>query len=165
MQERLSIRGFEKSRRALVSWAAACAGLALTGLGGCAASLHSPTLGVERLAVDRLKVTGLTMEADFRVLNPNPEELQIQSFEYELNVNGRRLGRGYHREPLHLASFEERLVHSRFTLNLLALPLGVREVLDDDRVHARVRTTFYVNDRGRLRHLRTHSDADVPLGH
>jgi LEA14-like dessication related protein len=165
MQKRSSIRGSRRSRRTVAGLALAGAGLALTVLSGCAAAIHAPRLGVERLAVDRFKVVGLSMDVDFRILNPNPAELMIESFEYDVVVNGVRLGRGYQREPLQLAPFGERPVRSRFTLNFLTLPIGVREVLAEERVHARVHTTFYVRDGGRLRHLSAHSDADVPLGH
>jgi LEA14-like dessication related protein len=130
------------------------------------ATTRTPLLRVERLEIDKLKISGLAMHVDFMAVNPNPEDLPVEHFEYELWLNGMRLGRGVHREPLLMRAYEERRIRSRFQLNLLALPIGVRRVLDSEYVNAHVKGVFFVdNRRGGLKGLGFTSSAHVELSH
>jgi LEA14-like dessication related protein len=120
---------------------------------------------LEKLRVDKVNVTGMKLEVRFQVRNPNPEPLRVQNFEYEMKLNGRRLGRGYHPDPFELEGFGSRSVESSFDLNFLSVPSGVRQVLERDRVRAEVRGNFYVWQAGSdgLRRLGFKSDAEVGL--
>jgi LEA14-like dessication related protein len=130
---------------------------------GCAATLRPPTLQVERLDVERVRVTGAVMDVLFRVRNVNPDPILIESFEYDLVLNGHRLGRGYYAEPVPIDAFGDERVVSRFDLNFLSLPGTVRAILEHDRARARVDGRFYVR-RGRSREtLPFSSDAEVDL--
>jgi len=142
--------------------AALALGLAL--LCACASALKPPSLRVEGLRVDKLGITGAALDVRFRIQNPNPEPLFIDKFEYELILNGHRLGRGYHPDPIELDGFRDERVVSRFNVNLLSLPGTIKAILDDDRAAARVEGTFYVRDKGDLKRMRFDADADVDLG-
>jgi LEA14-like dessication related protein len=134
------------------------------GLAGCA-SLKAPSMQLEHLRVDKVNVTGLKLDVRFQVRNPNPEPLRVQNFEYELKLNGRRLGRGYHSDSFELEGFGSRSVESSFDLNFLSVPSGVKQVLERDRVRAEVKGNFFVRQDGSadLRRLGFKTDAEVRL--
>jgi LEA14-like dessication related protein len=133
-------------------------------LAGCA-SLRTPTLQVEKLDMAGVRLTGAGMDVAFRVRNPNPEPLLIERFEYELKLNGRRLGRGYYPDALELRGFEDASVVSRFDLNFFSLPSSVKRIFDRDRVDAEVKGTFYVQQPGQSpRELKFKSKARVNVG-
>lgn len=132
-------------------------------LGACS-TLKTPLLQVEGVHLDRVRVTGAGIGVNFRVQNPNPEPLLIERFEYELKLNGRRLGRGYHTEPIRLDGFRDERLQSRFGLNFLSLPGAVREMLDDNRANVQVKGNFYVREGGGLRKMGFSNTAHVDLG-
>jgi len=138
-------------------------GLLATALVSCA-GIKTPLLQVEGLHLDRIRVTGAGVDVNFRVQNPNPEPVLIERFEYELKLNGRRLGRGYHTEPIRLDGFKDERLRSRFGLNFLSLPGAVREVLDDDRANVQVKGDFYVRSGDGLKKLGFKNNARVDLG-
>lgn len=144
--------------------ALAFAVLALAGAVGCA-GLKPPVLQVEHLGIGKVRVTGASLRVAFHAQNPNPEPLHIARFEYELKLNGRRLGRGYHADPVDLPGFGSERIESRFDLNFLSLPRGIQRVLDQDRVKASVKGHFYVAEGGHLRKLGFSSNAQVRLEH
>lgn len=130
---------------------------------GCA-TLRTPSLQVESLKMDKLRVTGAGLDVGFRVQNPNPEALLIERFEYELEVNGRTLGRGFHADAVPLDGFRDARVDTRFALNFLSLPGAVKEVLESDRAKVRVKGNFYVRRGDGLKKLGFRSGAEVDLG-
>jgi LEA14-like dessication related protein len=140
------------------------AGLALAALlpAGCA-SLKPPTLSVDGLKVGDMGVTGVAMDVRFRVRNPNPEPITVDRFEYELFLNGERLGRGYDAKGFQLEGFGEDKVTSRFDVNFLSLPGAVRQVLRHDRGHAHVKGHFYVRRGEGLKKMGFDADAEVDL--
>ena len=137
--------------------------LCVVGLASCA-SLKTPTLQVEALRIDKVRITGAGVEVAFRVQNPNPEPIVIERFEYQLKLNGHGLGRGYYSEPIRLDGFKDERLRSRFGLNFLSLPGAIKEVLDDDRADVHVNGTFYVRRGGDLTKLRFSNGARVDLG-
>lgn len=137
--------------------------LVLASLSGACASLKTPTLQVESLKLDKVRVTGAGVDVAFRVQNPNPETLLIERFEYELKINGNPLGRGYYSETIRLDGFKDERVKSRFGVNFLRLPGVVQGILDDDRAKVQVEGTFYVRSGGGLKKLGFKNDANVDL--
>lgn len=131
-------------------------------LAACA-SLQPPRLQVQKLSVDRAGITGLGMKVGFAVQNPNDKDLEIERFEYELLVNGRSLGRGYNADPVTIRAFGEERVASRFNVDFLRLPGAVKAVLDQDRVQARARGTFYVRQGSGVKKVGFNSEATVDL--
>ena len=146
------------------AWAPTLAGLAIVALlsGGCA-SLKPPTLSIDGLTVGDMGVTGVALDVRFRVRNPNPEALTIERLEYELFVNGNRLGRGFEPKGLSLDGFGEGKVQSRFDVNFLSLPGVVKDLLRQNRVKARVKGRFYTSGHYGNRRLGFDADADVDL--
>ncbi len=135
---------------------------AALGLAACA-SVKPPTLRVQGLGVGRVGITGANLHVTFGVRNPNPEDLLIERFEYELVLNGHRLGRGYVADPVSLKGFGEERVSSDFNLNFLNVPGTVKAILDRDRARARARGHFYVREGSGLKKIGFDSDAEVDL--
>lgn len=129
---------------------------------GCA-SLRSPDVRVASMRLDGVSLTGARVDVGLQIRNVNPEDLQIERFDYEVKINGKILGRGFQSTPLMLAGFEGERVVSRLDINLLKIPGAVRRSLDRDRVDAEVKGTFYVRDGARLRKLRFGSHGTVDL--
>jgi LEA14-like dessication related protein len=129
---------------------------------GCA-TIKAPTLQLEGLGVDKVRITGLSLDVGFHVRNPNPEPLRVERFEYELKLNGRRLGRGYYPDSFELAGFGDEKIKSSLDVNFLALPQGVQRILERDEVRAEIKGKFYVQEGGGLKGLGFKSDAKVRI--
>ena len=130
-------------------------------LAACAsAPILPPTLQVAGLKVGEMGLSGVSLDVRFRVRNPNQGRIKIDRFEYELSVNGQRMGRGFQAQPVEIEPFEEREVVSRFDLNLLSLPGAVKTVLAENAVAAHVEGLFYVKGRDPMPFA---SDAQVNL--
>lgn len=139
------------------------AAVGLVSLAACA-SVKAPILRVDGLRMGKAGITGASMEVAFALRNPNPEPMLVERFDYELFVNGQRLGRGYQPAAVDLPGFGEQRVTSRFDLNFLSLPGAVKAVLDDDRARARVKGHFYVRQSGGgPKKLGFDADADVDI--
>lgn len=141
---------------------AALAAVGAVLLASCATT-KPPTLQLQKLTMGRVGITGARMNVAFAVRNPNPEELLIERFEYELVLNGRSLGRGYEPNAVTVRGFGEERVVSRFDLNFLKLPGGIKEVLEDNEVRAQARGAFYVRRGQSLKKMRFDSDVRVDL--
>jgi LEA14-like dessication related protein len=139
------------------------AGLVLLALAAAACGVKAPILAVDGLKVGDMGITGVALDVRFRVRNPNPEPLNIDRMEYELFVNGNRLGRGFDSKGLPLEGFGEGKVQSRVDVNFLALPGAIKDVLHQDRVKARVKGHFYTSGSYGNKRLGFDADADVNL--
>lgn len=112
----------------------------------------------------KLRLTGLGLEVGLAIRNPNPERVLIERFEYELELNTRRLGRGYFTEAIEIPALEERSVTATFDLNFLSLPGTVRAVLEEREVLAAIDGKFYVATGGSSpRAIGFKSQGRVPL--
>ena len=138
--------------------------LALSLLAAACASVKAPILAVDSLKVGNMGITGVALDVGFRIRNPNPEPLSVERFEYELFVNGNRLGRGFESKGFELAGFGEATVRSRFDVNFLGVPGAVKDVLKQDRVKARAKGRFFASGAFGRRELGFDSDAEVGLG-
>jgi LEA14-like dessication related protein len=127
------------------------------------ASVKAPILALDGLKVGDMGITGVALDVRFRVRNPNPEPLNIDRMEYELFVNGNRLGRGFDSKGLPLEGFGEGKVQSRVDVNFLSLPGAIKDVLREDRVKARVKGHFYTSGPGGNKRLGFDADADIDL--
>jgi LEA14-like dessication related protein len=128
------------------------------------ASLKTPTLSVEKIEKPKLGISGARLQVVFSVRNPNPDDLLLEKMEFDLELSGRRVGRGYVSETVRLPGFGRERVRSEVDVNLLSLPGAVREALEEDRARARVEGDFYVRtDGGRLKRLSFSSSAETRL--
>jgi LEA14-like dessication related protein len=139
------------------------AGLVLLALVAPACGVKAPILAVDGLKVGDMGVTGVALDVRFRVRNPNPEPLNVDRMEYELFINGNRVGRGFDSKGLPLEGFAEGKVESRVDVNFLALPGTVKDVLREDRVKARVKGHFYTSGHYGNKRLGFDADAEVDL--
>ena len=143
---------------------AAWLGLTLVAcLASACATVKAPILAVDGLKLGDMGITGVAIDVRFRVRNPNPEPLNIDRLEYELFVNGNRLGRGFESKGLQLPGFGEGKVASRFDVNFLSLPGVVKDLLREDKVKARVKGNFYTSGAYGNKRLGFDADADVDL--
>jgi LEA14-like dessication related protein len=140
------------------------AGVVALALAASACGVKAPILAVDGLKVGDMGITGVALDVRFRVRNPNPEPLDIDRMEYELFVNGNRLGRGFDSKGLALAGFGEGKVQSRVDVNFLTLPGAIKDVLHQDRVKARVKGSFYTSGSYGTKRLGFDADAEVDLG-
>jgi hypothetical protein len=76
---------------------------------------------------------------------------------------GLSIGRGFVPESLPLEPFKGKQVTSRFNLNDFGIPGAVKEVLDEDKIDATVRGTFYVKGRYWTRRLPYAATSTIPL--
>ena len=149
--------------RKLGSAGSVAAAIAVVLLASGCASVKSPILAVDGVKVGDMGLSGVAVDVGFRIRNPNPEPLRIERFEYELFVNGNRLGRGYESKGLDLEGYGETKVRTRFDVNLLSLPGAVKDVLGQDRVKARAKGKFYATGSFGRKELGFDSDAEVDL--
>jgi LEA14-like dessication related protein len=141
-------------------WTAA--GLVLLTL-GTACGVKAPILAVDGLRVGDMGITGVALDVRFHVRNPNPEPLNVDRMEYELFLNGNRLGRGFDSKGLPLEGFGEGKVQSRVDVNFLSVPGAIKDVLRQDRVKARVKGHFYTSGHYGNKRLGFDADAEVSL--
>ena len=127
------------------------------------ASVKPPSVRVAGLHLDGVSLTGARVDVGLQIRNVNPEDLQIERFDYEIKLNGQVLGRGFSSDPLMLAGFKEDKVVSRVDVNLLKVPGVVKNVLDKDRVNAEIKGTFYVREGSGLRKIKFGSEGNVDL--
>jgi LEA14-like dessication related protein len=127
------------------------------------ASIKPPAVRVAGVHLDGISLTGARVDVGLDIRNVNPEDLQIDRFEYEVKLNGRVLGRGYQADPLMLQGFKEDRVVSRLDVNFLRVPGAVKNILERDRVNAEVKGTFYVREGSGLRKIKFGSRGDVDL--
>ena len=133
------------------------------GLAGCGPKLKPPTLRVDSIAVKGLRLTGVGLDVRFQIRNTNPDDLLIEKFEYELELNGKALGRGYYTDAVRLRGFGEAELTSRFDLDFLKLPAGIKAILERDEVDAEANGTFYVVSGDKSARLPFHGAGRVPL--
>ena len=127
------------------------------------ASIKPPAVRVAGIHFDGISLTGARIDVGLHIRNVNPEDLQIERFDYEVKLNGKVLGHGYQSDPLMLQGFKEDSVVSRLDVNLLKIPGAVKTALERDRVDAEVKGTFYVRDGSGLRKIKFGSRGNVDL--
>ena len=127
------------------------------------ASVKPPSVRVAGIHLDGVSLTGARVDVGLEIRNVNPENLQIERFDYEVKLNGAVLGRGFQSDPLMLGGFKEDRVISRLDVNFLKIPGVVKNALERDRVDAEVKGTFYVREGSRLRKIKFGSRGNVDL--
>jgi LEA14-like dessication related protein len=128
---------------------------------GCA-SLQPPRIQVQRLGRPQVELTGATLDVTFNVRNPNPDPITIERVQYDLILNGVRVGDGFITQSVEVAGFGEARMSSRFDLNYLRVPGAVKSIMDRDRVDARTRGRFYMR-RGGGRERRVNFSSEATL--
>jgi LEA14-like dessication related protein len=112
-----------------------------------------PSLAIDGMKIADMGVTGAVLDISLRMRNTDPNPLRIERFEYDLLVDGKKVGHGYYPQALDIAAFTEQKISSRFDLNFLALPGAVKSLFQKDKVAAEILGTYYIKQMGRLRGL------------
>lgn len=126
----------------------------------CGPAIKPPSLQVAGLKFAGAGLTSAKLNVSFNVRNVNPMPIAVESFDYELSLNGNRLGKGYYPTRMELGGMAEQKVVSTFDLNWLSLPGTVRSLLQQDHVRAHVDGSFYIAG-GKALHFS--NEADVTL--
>jgi LEA14-like dessication related protein len=126
------------------------------------ATLDPPRVQVARLGRPQMGLTGATLDVTFNVRNPNPDPITIERVQYDLFLNGVRVGDGFITQTVELAGFGEARMSSRFDLNYLRVPGAVKSIMERDRVDARTRGRFFMRrGGGRVRRVNFASEASL----
>jgi LEA14-like dessication related protein len=120
-----------------------------------------PSLAIDGMKIADMGVTGAVLNISLRMRNTDPNPMRIERFEYDLLVDGKKVGHGYHPETIDIAAFTEQKITSRFDLNFLALPGAIKSLFQKDQVPAEIQGTYYVRQMGRLRGLPMQAKATV----
>jgi LEA14-like dessication related protein len=123
--------------------------MASLALASCGPALKPPTLRLDKVGVEKARLSGLGLDVFFLMRNPNPDPILVEGMEYDLVINGRRIAKGYYPEVVALGPFAQERILSHLDVNWLSLPGAVRSVFDQDRAQARVDGTFYVRQGSR----------------
>ena len=139
--------------------------VASTALLSACASVKPPAVSVAGVHLNGVSLTGAHVDVGLNIRNVNPENLQIERFEYEVKLNGAVLGRGFNSDPLMLAGFKEDKVVSRVDVSFLKVPGVVKKTLEKDKVDAEIKGTFYVREGSGLKKVKFDSRGKVDLSH
>jgi LEA14-like dessication related protein len=116
-------------------------------LGGCALfgdKVKAPNLQVAGIKYSGTGLTGAKLNVTFNVRNVNPTPLVIESFRYDLTLNGEKLGSGYFPTRLELAGMAEQKVSSVFDLSFLKVPAAVQTIIQQEHVLAHISGKFFL---------------------
>lgn len=138
--------------------------LGVVALGACAPAMKPPSLRLDKVSVEKARLSGMSFDVAFRIRNTNPDPILVEGLEFDLLLNNRRVGRGYYPDVVALGGLDEERIVARVELNWLSLPGAVRSVLEQDRAQGRVEGTFYLRQgQRRAKALHFDSQAQVEL--
>ena len=109
-------------------------------LGGCGVrqlargELEPPRVTFKSLALGLPTVQGLPLECALLVENPNPQDLKVLGYDYELWLQGQRVIQGESQEAVTLPARGETVVRVPILLKLKALPRILPAVLKEEKL-------------------------------
>ncbi len=117
----------------LALWGLAC-------LGGCGVrqltrgELEPPRVTLQSLAFGLPTAQGLPLQCTLVVDNPNPQDLRVLGYDYELWLEGQKVIQGESREEVTLPARGQTLVTVPILLKLRTLPRLLPAVLQDEKL-------------------------------
>jgi LEA14-like dessication related protein len=126
-------------------------------------SVRPPELFVQKIKMEKIGITGMSMVLTLDLTNANVHPITLRFFEYSLEINGHKFGKGYFNQPLEFKELERRTVESTLNINFFKLPAAIKSIFDQHTVHARMKGKYYLLDRGHERDLNFESEADIPI--
>jgi len=120
------------------------AAVILACLGGCGVQqltrgeLEPPKVALQSLAVGLPTPQGLPLECALVVDNPNPQDLRILGYDYELKLEGRQVLQGESREEVTLPARGQALVRVPILVKLRALSGLLPAILREEKLHYQV---------------------------
>jgi LEA14-like dessication related protein len=126
---------------------------------------QKPILQVQTVGRGRVGLTGTTLHVEFAIRNPNREAISIERIEYELDVNGHSLGRGFVPNPVSIAGFASERTSSDLDVSYLRVPAVVKDLLNGGRTRAHVSGHYFLRRRegASLDRMGFSGDADLDL--
>jgi LEA14-like dessication related protein len=107
--------------------------------------LKAPNAQVTGLKFSAASITGAKLNVGFNIKNQNPTPLVIESFVYDLSLNGTHLGKGSYLTRVELAPSADQKVTSLLDLGSGQLPANIQTLLQQGSVHARVQCKFFIS--------------------
>lgn len=118
---------------ALTLWALAC-------LGGCGVrqlargELETPRVTFKSLSLGLPTAQGLPLECHLLVENPNPQDLRVLGYDYELRLEGQKVIQGESVEAVTLPARGQARVTVPILLKLKALPRLLPTLLQEEKL-------------------------------
>jgi len=106
--------------------------------------VKAPNAQVTGLKYSAATLTGAKLNVAFNIRNVNATPLVIESFVYDLSLNGTHLGKGSYLTRVELAGSGERKVSSLMDLGKDQLSANVQSLLAEGTVHAHIKCKFYL---------------------
>jgi LEA14-like dessication related protein len=100
--------------------------------------LQPPKVTFKSLAFGLPTAQGLPLECTLLVANPNPQDLRILGYDYELQLEGQEVLRGESRGEVTLPARGQTLVTVPILVKLRALPGLLPSILKDEKLHYQV---------------------------
>jgi LEA14-like dessication related protein len=121
----------------LVAWALVC-------IGGCGVQqlargeLEPPQVKFQSLAVGLPTPQGLPLECALLVANPNPQDLRVLGYDYELRLEGQKVIQGESRQEVTLPARSQTLVAVPILVKLQALSRFLPALLQDAKLNYQI---------------------------
>jgi len=103
-----------------------------------------PVMTIDAVKAVDWSVTGVALDITFKLRNPNPKQLKVERFDYDLFLNGQLVGHGYQSDGFELAGFAEQKVKSRLDVSFLKAPFAIKEIFKQKNALAKAKGNFYV---------------------
>jgi LEA14-like dessication related protein len=100
--------------------------------------LAAPKVTFKSLAFGLPTGQGLPLECTLLVENPNPQDLRVLGYDYELQLEGQRVLQGQSREEVNLPARGQTLVTVPILLRLRTLPGLLPGILKDEKLHYQI---------------------------
>ena len=100
--------------------------------------LEPPKVTLKSLAVGLPTAQGLPLECTLLVANPNPQDLRVLGYDYELQLEGQRVLQGESREEVTLPARGQAQVRVPILLKLRALPGLLPSILKEEKLNYQV---------------------------
>ncbi len=130
-----------RNSRSLLLALAVCCWACLAGCGVqqlTRGELAAPKVTFKSLAFGLPTGQGLPLECTLLVENPNPQDLRVLGYDYELQLEGQRVLQGQSREEVNLPARGQTLVTVPILLRLRTLPGLLPGILKDEKLHYQI---------------------------
>jgi len=136
-------------------------------LAGCASMepVEPPDVTLVNLEVTEVTPFETTLEAEVRIINPNPEPLAVEGSSFKLEILDRKIGTGTSSATVTVPGLDSATVPVTFRLNNVAAVSRLRTILDADALDWRLRGTVFVRrGAGGRMNLKVEESGRLSLG-
>ncbi len=136
-------------------------------LAGCASMepIEPPDVTLVNLEVTEITPFETTLEAEVRIINPNPEPLAVEGSSFKLELLDRKIGTGTSSARVTVPGLDSATVPVTFRLNNVAAVSRLRTVLEAEALDWRLRGTVFASRGGGGRmNLKVEESGRLSLG-